>query len=82
MYWGTQFNVEAYDDRESVKTTLVEGSVDVQAGGEKGTFDSPMNNCNIIKNTAEMEVREVNVREIIAWKNGWFVFDNTTLGKL
>ncbi len=29
-----------------------------------------------------MEVREVNVREIIAWKNGWFVFDNTTLGKL
>lgn len=32
---GTQFNVEAYDDRESVKTTLVEGSVDVQAGGER-----------------------------------------------
>ena len=54
---GTQFNVEAYDDRESVKTTLVEGSVDVQAGGEK-------------------------VREIIAWKNGWFVFDNTTLGEI
>ena len=78
---GTQFNVEAYDDRESVKTTLVEGSVDVQAGGEKVRL-IPHEQLQYHKNTAEMEVREVNVREIIAWKNGWFVFDNTTLGEI
>lgn len=78
---GTQFNVEAYDDRESIKTTLVEGSVDVQVGGEKVRL-TPRKQLQYHKNTTEMEVREVNVREIIAWKNGWFVFDNTTLGEI
>ena len=78
---GTQFNVEAYDDRESVKTTLVEGSVDVQVGGEKVRL-TPRKQLQYHKNTTEVEVREVNVREIIAWKNGWFVFDNATLGEI
>lgn len=78
---GTQFNVEAYDDRESIKTTLVEGCVDVQAGDQKIRL-LPHEQLQYHKNTAETEVREVNVREIIAWKNGWFVFDNTTLGEI
>ena len=27
-------------------------------------------------------MKKVNVREVIAWKNGWFVFDNTPLEEI
>lgn len=78
---GTQFNVEAYDDRESVRVTLVEGSIDVLARDEKVRL-VPCEQLQYHKNTAEVDVRGVNVREIIAWKNGWFVFDDATLGEI
>ena len=64
---GTHFNVEAYADRRTWKTTLVEGGVEVRLGKYQ---------------TNQGSLKKVNVREVIAWKNGWFVFDNTPLEEI
>lgn len=78
---GTQFNIEAYDDREECRATLVEGKVKVNAG-EHQIFLKPSEQLNFDKTSGKAIVKEVNVREVIAWKNGLFVFDNTPLEEI
>lgn len=78
---GTHFNVEVYPDREEWKTTLVEGRVEVSAA-DRQVFLSPYEQFNFNQKTERGVVRKVNVREVIAWKNGWFVFDNTPLEEI
>ncbi len=73
---GTHFNVKAYPDESSIKTTLLEGSVQLQAGnsstllqpGKQGVFDGG----NILVNDA-------NTAEVVAWKNGQFLFDKSDI---
>lgn len=69
---GTSFNVNAYTNEENIKTTLVDGAIEVKspAGvvrrlvpGEQAQLDG--NNINIVT---------ANVDQVIAWKNGVFDF--------
>lgn len=73
---GTHFNVMAYDDENSINTTLVEGSVKV-TNGNQSTIIIP-GQQSILKN-GEFEVVSVDIDEVIAWKNGFFVFKNENL---
>jgi ferric-dicitrate binding protein FerR (iron transport regulator) len=73
---GTHFNVMAYTDEASINTTLVEGSVKV-TNGEKSTIIIPGQQSRL-KN-GEFEVLSVDIDEVIAWKNGFFVFKNENL---
>ncbi len=78
---GTHFNVEAYADRRIWKTTLVEGGVEVRLGKYQ-TYLRPNEQFSFDQETNQGSLKKVNVREVIAWKNGWFVFDNTPLEEI
>jgi transmembrane sensor len=87
---GTHFNVMAYNDEKAVKTTLLEGSVKVEAGGQERLL-GPGQQASLSNRTAlsgsrsnndKMSVQSVDVQQVIAWKNGFFEFDNMDLGTI
>ncbi|MBT2561877.1 FecR domain-containing protein [Pedobacter sp. ISL-68] len=72
---GTHFNINSYKDERVTKTTLLEGSVRVS--------HNTTNESEVLKpgeqslvSVSGMDVKEVNVDEAIAWKNGYFMFNN------
>ncbi|MCF6405034.1 FecR domain-containing protein [Chitinophaga filiformis] len=63
---GTQFNVMAYEDETSVKTTLLTGAVKVN---DKRLH--PGQGASIDRRSGALSVQEhVNTEAVIAWKNG------------
>lgn len=74
---GTEFNVNAYDDEESVKTTLIAGSVKVLSGTNAAMLkpgqQSDFRNGRIHVNDG------ANTEAATAWLKGNFYFDNTSL---
>ncbi len=77
--YGTEFCVDTYNQNE-IKTILVEGSVGVKAnakGIEAKLKPGELGLTNL--QTGEINVKQVNVRPYIAWKDGDFVFENQSL---
>jgi len=75
---GTHFNINSYTDEASTKTTLLEGSVKVRAKGNQKVLN-PGDQAQINKNTREIKVMPVSLEEAVAWKNGYFVFNDEKL---
>lgn len=72
---GTEFNVSAYPEDQMVRTTLVEGSVRVDAGLKDGmAVLKPSQQATFCKSSGELSVRDVDVAMYVAWKNGMFDF--------
>ncbi|HEX7845465.1 MAG TPA: FecR domain-containing protein [Chitinophagaceae bacterium] len=79
---GTIFNVNAYKDEDGKRTTLIEGSVKLRR--ESADVNREMGESVILrpgqqaKMTSEGHITEVksdvDVNEVIAWKNGKFQF--------
>lgn len=72
---GTHFNISSYIDDTSVKTTLLEGSVKVlstKSNQSKLLKPGEQSNINYLSNS--FNVQTVNTEEVIAWKNGYFLF--------
>ncbi len=73
---GTHFNINSYDDEPDIKTTLLEGSIEIQKGtnvnllapGEQAIVDE---NIRIIGG--------INVQRAVAWKNGYFNFEGASV---
>lgn len=72
---GTHFNINSYKDEKVTKTTLLEGSVRVS--------HNTTNESEVLKpgeqslvSVSGIAIKEVNVDEAIAWKNGYFMFNN------
>lgn len=72
---GTHFNVMAYDNEAVSKTTLLEGSVKVRNGENKKLL-SPGQQAIV---GTQIRVEAVDPDEAIAWKEGYFQFDNEDL---
>lgn len=70
---GTRFNINSYENEGVVKTTLVEGAVRVEAKGKQLTLKP--NEQARLKSTG-FAVETVSTEEALAWKNGYFMFDN------
>lgn len=78
---GTSFNINAYDDEKVIRSTLVEGSIRI----------SPvtMNGRNIVLKPGQQAVSADNgeitgvfnpdLTSTLAWKNGFFSFDNADI---
>ena len=80
---GTKFNVSAYPDDPSQKTTLAEGAVRINdAGNSNGVILEPGYEAVVAKNGGAIQVNKVNVEAALAWKNGMFIFDGESLGSL
>ena len=70
---GTHFNVNAFDDEGSIKVTLLEGSVNVRkAGSEK--IIAPGQQAQIDLDGRITLVKNVDIGQVMAWKNGMFNF--------
>ncbi|ATL49242.1 iron dicitrate transport regulator FecR [Chitinophaga caeni] len=80
---GTDFNVNAYNNENTITTTLVSGSVRVSNVLKNGVVLQPGQQAEIInaaKPDANIRVhQQVNLEKILAWKNGLFNFEGATL---
>lgn len=75
---GTHFNVNAYDDEAAVNTTLLEGSVLLTEKGKKVLL-KPGQQAQKQKSGAIVVNDNVNLDEVMGWKNGVFYFDNASI---
>jgi len=75
--FGTHFNINSYADEPSVKTTLAEGSVKVSATGGNTEFLIPGQQATLTGNN--LEVGEANMEAVLAWKNGYFRFNDENI---
>ncbi|SMC94143.1 FecR family protein [Pedobacter africanus] len=73
---GTHFNVNAYPDETAVKTTLVEGSVRVHARNGQSALLKPGQQAVL---DGAIRVRDADIEQQLAWKNGDFIFRGETL---
>ncbi len=70
---GTHFNIMAYGDESNVKATLLEGSVNVSKGDHSKLL-KPGQQARI-GNNDDMDINAVDVEDAVAWKNGYFKFN-------
>ena len=72
---GTQFNINAYDDEDGIKTTLLTGAVRVKdkilKPGQQAVAGKDQNDITVVAN--------VNTSEVMSWKNGVFNFDRADI---
>jgi ferric-dicitrate binding protein FerR (iron transport regulator) len=74
---GTHFNINAYEDEEAVKTTLLEGKVRASAANGQAVVLAPGQQARLSAGKAQLTtVNEVDVEQVIAWKNGRFLFNS------
>ncbi|THU33027.1 FecR family protein [Niastella caeni] len=88
---GTHFNVNAYDDEEAIKTTLLEGKVKVvkretvpQGGSkEESGILKPGEQAVLSRAHSPLTIHHSpNVQQVMAWKNGYFRFKETGIREL
>ena len=75
---GTHFNVNAYKDEETIKTTLLEGKVKVLNDGKTAILE-PGEQAVLKGNSPFTIDHSPDLDQVMAWKNGWFEFDNTDI---
>ena len=80
---GTHFNVNAYNDEASIKTTLLEGMVKVSvpalAGNQSPKFLQPGQQAGINKEGKINVLDNADTEEAVAWMNGHFQFKSADL---
>ncbi|MEO6683363.1 MAG: FecR domain-containing protein [Ginsengibacter sp.] len=75
---GTSFNVNAYKDENLMKTTLLEGSVEVLMGKEK-RFLKPGEQA-VVNNNGQFQLKSApDLESVVAWKDGKFDFRDLDL---
>ncbi|MDR6786506.1 transmembrane sensor [Pedobacter africanus] len=74
---GTHFNINGYDAGGVTKTTLLEGAVKIT--GNKDNQVLRPGQQGILEATGKINVAPANIADAIAWKNGYFIFDEETL---
>jgi transmembrane sensor len=72
---GTHFNINSYHDEIVTKTTLLEGSVRVLHHSSNQSEILKPGEQSIVS-ASGIDVKGVDMDEAIAWKNGYFMFNN------
>ncbi|NLR82515.1 FecR family protein [Chitinophaga eiseniae] len=72
---GTHFNINAYPDEQHHITTLLEGAVKINYGEANGLL-VPGKEAVLHKVSGKMDIKEADTEEAVAWKNGYFLFNN------
>ncbi len=75
--WGTAFNVSNYKANNIASVTLLKGSVDVNNLTYKRRLVPSMQAS--FRGNEMPVVKAVNVEDVVAWKNGVFVFNEETI---
>ncbi|WP_051293178.1 FecR family protein [Olivibacter sitiensis] len=72
---GTHFNVSAYPSDNSVRTTLLEGGVEIRQHNRKVSL-TPGYEAIAYMDGSAISRQKANQEQAMAWKNGYFVFDD------
>lgn len=76
---GTSFNINSYKNESTIKTTLLEGVVRLNAFQQSQTL-KPGQQVTIIPSKQKMEpAQNADQDKVMAWKNGLFNFDDASL---
>ena len=76
---GTHFNINAYEDEGTIKTTLLEGSVQVSSLiTHHSSLITPDHQASLDA-SGKLSVEKVDAEEAIAWKEGMFRFNDTNI---
>lgn len=76
---GTKFNINAYDDEPVMKTTLLEGAAKASVQNQHVVL-KPGQQAQVSNTDQDLPIkviRNANVDEALAWKNGLFEFSNS-----
>jgi len=76
---GTHFNISGYAGDQKMASTLVEGSVKVRYGAEQLVLRPGQ---QAINDGRQLSVKEVDVSEAIAWKEGFFRFNDAQVSEV
>lgn len=82
---GTHFNVTAYSDDKVIKTTLLEGQVEVtlpkshNSEIERKSIILEPGQQSQLDSNKELTVVTADLEEAVAWKNGYFIFSNENI---
>jgi ferric-dicitrate binding protein FerR (iron transport regulator) len=71
---GTHFNVNAYSDESTIRTTLLEGSVKFAKDGNFAIL-KPGQQSQLSLNGQLKTINDVEIEKVVAWKNGFFHFE-------
>lgn len=73
---GTHFDINSYNDDNTIKTTLLEGSIAVKLSSETVKLRPGEQSINTGN---DLKITKVNTEYVIAWKDGYFRFNDKTL---
>jgi ferric-dicitrate binding protein FerR (iron transport regulator) len=75
---GTVFNINAYEDEMSIKTTLVEGMASVTKGSSKVTVKADQQ-AGVYDDAVSIKVTAVDANSETAWIRGLFSFNHSDI---
>jgi hypothetical protein len=75
---GTHFNVNAYAEEKTIKTSLLEGSVKI-TNGTASSLLQPGEQAVLRNADNKVRINRVNMDKVVAWKNGVFQFDDADI---
>lgn len=73
---GTEFNINAYDNEQAIKTTLLEGSIRLFNPHGSAVL-KPGQQAVVRQGDRSIIIGSVDTEEATAWKDGLFLFHNT-----
>jgi len=79
---GTHFDINSYTDEPVTRTSLIEGSVSVTSLGSHAKLVIRPGQQSIVSSAlpaSAIGVKNIDIDEAVAWKNGYFMFDEESL---
>ncbi|MDR2131063.1 MAG: DUF4974 domain-containing protein [Odoribacteraceae bacterium] len=79
---GTAFNIEAYPDEETIRATLVSGTIDVRAGDSARVRLAPSHQARFSRSSRRLTSAPVETRPHVAWRAGDIYLDGERLEEI
>jgi transmembrane sensor len=76
---GTHFNINAYPDESSIKTTLFEGSVKISVDTKSAILKPEQQSSILNGKESRISIITVDTDDVLAWKNGNFQFEKAEI---
>src|SRR5690606_7913853 len=76
---GTHFNISSYPEELIIKTTLMEGSISVEPINDTDAVRILKPGEQSLLKGHVIQVKQADMEEVIAWKNGFFRFNEEPL---
>jgi Fe2+-dicitrate sensor, membrane component len=79
--YGTEFNVNSYDNEDQITVALAEGKVSLNSA-DKEEFIHPGQVSSFNRKTKEIKIENTDVNNYSCWREGKYVFRDTSLSAI